>query len=174
MAKYKDKSAWNLARNTDWKAKRPAKQKLTKKVSIKGSKLYSVYVGTDDHDRMQAKLCTWSVTSLRKFKTERHIGIIKKRRNVRLFIALDDTYGLSKEEVSCSGEDGEEVLERDYFNTPQKAVDYLIKENTHYLKWLKTKPESTPETAAIDRMFSAEKMERKKVALERLNKRLNK
>lgn len=171
---YKDKSEWNLARNTDWKAKRPAKQKLTKKVSVKGSKLYSVYVGTDDHDRMKANLCTWSVTSLRKFKTERHIGIIKKLRDVKLFIVEDGTYGISKDQVTCSGDDGEEVLERDYFTTPQKAVDYCIKENAHYLKWLKTKPESTPKTAAIDRMFSAEKMERKKVALERLNKRLNK
>jgi hypothetical protein len=123
---------------------------------------------------MKARVCTWSVTSLRKFKTERHIGIIKKLRDVRLFIVEDGTYGISKDQVSCSGDEGEEVLEYTYFSTPQKAVNYSIKENAHYLKWFKTRPESTPETAAMDRMFSAEKTERKKVALERLEKRLNK
>jgi hypothetical protein len=65
---YKKKSEWQLARNSDWSDKRPAKQKLTKSVSVKGSTLYSVYVGTDDHGRMKAELQTWSVTSLRKFK----------------------------------------------------------------------------------------------------------
>lgn len=171
---YKDRLEWNLARNADWKAKRPAKQKLTKQISVKGSKVYSVYVGTDDHDRMKAQINTWSVTSLRKFKTARYIGIIKKFRDVKLFIVEDGTYGISKDQVTCSGDEGEEVLEDTYFSTPQKALNYSTKENAHYLKWLKTKPESTPETESMDRMFSAEKMERKRVALERLNKRLNK
>ncbi|MEH6454847.1 MAG: hypothetical protein V7749_00865 [Cocleimonas sp.] len=171
---YKNKSEWNLARNNDWLAKRPARQKLTNQVSAKGSKLYCVYVGTDDHNRMKAELRTWSVTSLRKLKKTTHIGIIRKVRDVKLFIVQDGTYGISKDVVSCLGNEGEEVLDGDYFSTPKKTIKNAIKSNLNCLKWSKTRPLSTPETEAMDSMFSAELYERKKLALERLEKRLNK
>jgi hypothetical protein len=170
---YKNKKEWALAKRKDWEDKRPAKQKLTKQVNVKGSKLYSVYVRTDDHDRMKAELEIWSVTSLRKFKKHSYLGVIKKVRDVVLFITKDGTYGLSKEQVNCLGDEAEEVLDKDYFSTPQKAINFYLKENTHDINWLKLKPPSTPETEKIDRMFSVEKYERKKLAVERLNKRFN-
>ena len=169
---YLNKNEWNSARLDDWESKRPARQKLTKTLCTKGSKLYSVYVGTDDYDRMKAEIWTWSVTSLRRFKKVSYLGESKRVRDVKLYIAKDGSDGYIKEQLTCFGDLDEEVLDDDYFSTPQKALQYIKKENLHYLKWLKVKPPSTPETEALDRMFSVERLERKRIAIGRLEKRL--
>lgn len=169
---YSNKQEWNNAKNFDWQSKRPAPQKLTKQLSQKGAKVYSVSVSKDDHDRIKATLNTWTVTSLRKNKKATYSFIAKKIRDVVLFIVQDGTQGTWKEQVRCSGEEGLEILEEDYFSTPSQALTFAVKKNKHDLKWVNTRPPSTPDNAFLDEMFSKENYERQGLALERLKKRL--
>jgi hypothetical protein len=171
---YESKSDWAKARRDDWERSKPAPQKLTLALGKKGTKLYSVLVHRNDRDQKTAKAKTWEVSSLRKKRKARHIGIIKTVRDVRLFLIDTEFRDEANLQLSCSGDEGKEVIEEGYYTTPQKALSYALKKVEHDIKWSKNRPAREPEERFLDEMFSTAKFESDRDAILRLSKRLEK